>query len=441
MDHFRCRRIVKLLCAAGILGFTSYAYASAFQLWEQDGATVGNYHAGYAAEADNASTTFYNPAGIVRIKHQQASLAGVFFNTNMQYRGTVNLNPYLDEPAQYTTAQGGNFAALPALNYVTPLTDKLGFGFNINVPFGLKTNYGNDTIVRYATTQASVTVIDYSPSFAYQVTDKGSLGLGLDIQRMYMELDECTSFDLSTPELDTMSVNKINDTAYGFHAGALYEITPDARVGLSYHSKVVHHLTGSSQFTGPMANATDFGGPYSSSARANVTLPPYTALSAFYKIHPQWSVMASAILTQWSITGDNLVLNGLSGLQGGVQSQSIQVMIPQHYRDTWNFAAGADYYVNETYTVRGGLGYDQTPVRDAYRNIGLPDNNRIITALGGHMQAWKTVGFDVGWLHVFGKNAPINPPPEVTGDQIVETNGTVRGGANVFSGQVTWDMT
>jgi len=310
----------------------------------------------------------------------------------------------------------------------------------VDIPFGLKTNYGKSSIVRYSTTEASITVIDFSPSVAYQVIDKGSIGAGLDIQRMFIELDEVGSFDFTTPEMDTLSSNKMNDTAYGFHAGALYEFTPEARVGLSYHSQVVHHLSGTSQFTGPMATATDFGGPFSSRALTNITLPPYTALSGYYKFHPQWAVMASAILTQWNVSPDNLNLSGISGIQNGTQSQNIQVAIPQYFRNTMNYTVGADYYVTENYTVRAGVGYDETPVQNAYRSIGLPDNNRFVTALGGHMQANKSVGLDVGWIHVFGKSAAINPPPEVAGDQIVITKGRVQGGANVVSGQVTWDI-
>lgn len=34
----------------GLFGMVTHAIAGAFQIWEQDGASIANYHAGYAAE-------------------------------------------------------------------------------------------------------------------------------------------------------------------------------------------------------------------------------------------------------------------------------------------------------------------------------------------------------------------------------------------------------
>lgn len=91
--------------------------------------------------------------------------------------------------------------------------------------------------------------------------------------------------------------------------------------------------------------------------------------------------------------------------------------------------------------MRGGLGYDETPVRDKGRNIQLPDNNRYVVALGTHFQATKCVGLDLGWNHIFIKENHVSPPPQVTGQQITTTKGHVKGGADTLSAQITWDIT
>src|SRR5262249_51702106 len=84
----------RLLSTSLILSLSclSAANAASFQLWEQDGAQVGNYHAGYAALAQDASTSFYNPAGITRIKNQQAVFAVDSIHTNFKYMGSVTTN-------------------------------------------------------------------------------------------------------------------------------------------------------------------------------------------------------------------------------------------------------------------------------------------------------------------------------------------------------------
>src|SRR3990167_5055650 len=89
MPLFLIRRLLCLLCFVGVVIKSSLSFAGAFQLWEQDGATIGNYHAGYAAQALDASTGFYNPAGLTRFKNQQIVLAGNTVLTSFKYVGTV----------------------------------------------------------------------------------------------------------------------------------------------------------------------------------------------------------------------------------------------------------------------------------------------------------------------------------------------------------------
>jgi len=471
MKRFVMCRLVVALCAPGIFCITNQAMASAFQIWEQDGASIGNYHAGYAAEANDASIAWYNPAGITRIKNQQIVIGAVGIMSDFKYRGNVGiteLSPQIIlKPTPHlaiipttvnlnsVTAQGGAFSLVPSLHYVAPLTDWMGFGFSIDAPFGLKTMYGRSSPLRYAATTTSITLVDISPSLGIKVTDKASLGAGFDIQRAYAEFDMVAGLinpaftfpptpKTVLPAEDTDSTNKANDTGYGYHLGALYEFNPCTRIGISYHSQVVHHFSGSSKFIGPLADLTNGGPLIASRAKTNVKLPPYTALSVFHKLNPSWALMGSVIYTQWN-SFKTLTLNQVAGLVNNpatlvASSTNIQVTIPENYRNTWSMSIGANYYPTDTIILRGGIGYDQTPVQNAFRNVQLPDNDRYAIALGGHFKATKTVGLDVGWTHVFIKQDNINPPAQVNGAETVSTNGHVSGGADVFSTQVTWDI-
>jgi long-chain fatty acid transport protein len=451
MKRFDMRRLTILLCVTGSLGTSTEILASGFQIWEQDGASIANYHAGYAALATDASIAFYNPAGITRIKHQQLAIGGSAIMTDFNYKGSVTVAntfpdplPPLSETFPNVSDQGGSLSWVPAFHYVAPINDCIGIGLSAVVPFGLKTSYGTDTPVRYAATLSSITMANISPSIGFKVTNKASLGAGLDIQRVYAELD-LIGTSILTPDSDTDSTNKANGTAYGYHLGALYEFTPVARVGLSYHSKVRHHLSGSSKFEGPIADALNGGELRSSHATTNVTFPAYTALSGYWRFHPCWAAMGTVIYTQWNVFKD-LVLNDVAGavtlpfpdIIG--PSRNIQVNIPEHYRNTWNASLGLDFYPTETIIVRGGVGFDQTPARTQFRNVQLPDNNRYVFAVGGHFQATRDIGLDIGWTHVFVNKAKVNPPAQVVGAQVVNTDGNVTGGADVFGGQLTWNF-
>lgn len=448
MRRFVFRPLVIALFTSGISLVSTHALASSFQLFEQDGASVGSYHAGYAAEAADASVAWYNPAGIPLIQNQQVATGTSAVMTSFKYKGSVTVNtvdPTSNGVPQQTTAQGGAFGLVPFLHYVAPLTERLGFGFSVTVPFGLETDYGRETPVQYASTLSQVTVLDISPSLGYLVTDKFSVGAGLDLQKMEAEFDAVGSFPNSTtglPEtsINSESINKANDTSFGSHFGLLYQFNPDARVGISYHTKVRHRLTGSSKLIGVLGDVGDDNFLNSSRAIANITLPPYTALSGYYKANSTWAFMASAIYTQWNVLQELTLQNVAGQNASGTQATDLIVTIPQRYSNTWQVSVGTNYYATERVMLRAGLGFDQTPVPNAYRNTRLPDNDRYIIAVGGHFQATKTVGLDLGYNHIMMQQARVNPPTQQTGALLVNTNGSASGGADVFSGQITWDL-
>lgn len=437
MEYSTIRQWIVIGMMSGLLVASVQAMASAFQIWEQDGASIANYHAGYAAEADDASIAFYNPAGIPRIKNQQLIFGADGVVTDIQYKGTVAVNTATNPNPQQVTAEGGLFTPIPFLQYVAPITDRLGFGLSIVVPFGAQINYRRTTFLEYASTYNSIKVVDITPTLGWQVTDQASIGAGPDLQKMSVEFDQTAI--LGDSSTDTSSTNRADDTAWGYHLGGLYQFNEYSRVGLSYHSQVVHHLSRRSSFSGPLADVINDNQPLISRATANITLPPYTAFSLFHRFNPTVSLMGSVIYTQWSIV-KNLVMKNLAGIDTGNPSTDIQVVVPQNFSNTWNFSLGGNYYASEAIILKGGLGYDETPVQNQYRNVQLPDNNHYVVALGGHYQASKAIGLDIGWNHVFMHKAHVSPPTQITGDQQTITNGSVTGGADIYAAQITWDM-
>mgnify|MGYP001014185737 CR=1 FL=1 len=439
------QRLFLLMSAAGTLGFTSHAMAAAYQLWEQDGASIGNYHAGRAAEAPDASTAYYNPAGLIRIKNQQVVFALDPVLTDFKFNGTMNvstagLGSLGPVPA---TGQGGTYNTVPSLNYAAPLNDRTVFGFSVVSPFGLETNYGSSSPVRYAATLTSLQIVDISPSLGIALNDKLSIGFGADVERARGEFDLVAGSPIlnffTDTNLDTPSKNVGYSWGYGYHLGALFQFSEQTRVGLAYHSKVTQHLEGTSKLIGPLANDITGGEQKSDDLKTNTTLPATTTLSLFHSLNPTWDLMGTVAFTQWS-EFSNLVLQNVAGIQDGMSSNLIVVNIPENYRNTWNYSVGANYHASEQWMFKGGVGYDETPASGRYRNLQLPDSDRIPVALGAHYQANKTLGFDAGWTHFFVMNTRINNLTQAVGDQSTTTNGTVHSSADVFGFQVKWDI-
>ena len=80
-NKFTPRLITALLAVA----FAGSANAAGFQLLEQNASGLGNSYAGSAALADNASTVFYNPAGMTQLSGLQVSGGLTAVGTSFKY--------------------------------------------------------------------------------------------------------------------------------------------------------------------------------------------------------------------------------------------------------------------------------------------------------------------------------------------------------------------
>lgn len=459
------KQLFSRLVVLGLVGVSSSAFASGFQLFEANGAGTGNFYAGGAAIADDASTAYFNPAGLVRIHHPQIVLSAVNIFSSVQLKGTdtwsnptgtavAKLLTGLPLANTYTTsgsAQGGGYNLVPGFDYASPINDTFYFGFSESVPFGLSTDYSNNSFIRYSATDTSVQVLDLSPSIGFKITDKLSAGFGLDADYLDATLNAIGGFPtLAVAEgrpantFDTKSENNADGWGYGYHAGLLYQFDPCTRVGLSYFSKVSYTVDGTSHFKGPLAGGpTTIISPVSSdlvsnSLTADTTLPATTMLSFFHQFNPVWSGMATVAYTQWGVFND-LTLNNVQSVTPTLARQTISVTIPENFRNTWRFAAGVNYQPLKDWVFKAGVGYDQTPTEDASRNARLPDGNRTAVALGVHYQMVKNLGVDVGWNHLFVQDGEVHTS-NILGSQQTYTSAKAQSHADLVGLQLTWDL-
>ena len=70
------KKLLPVAVAAAAGGFGSHAQAGGFGLIEQNASGIGNAYAGQAASAQDASTIFFNPAGMTQLPGRQVVVAG-----------------------------------------------------------------------------------------------------------------------------------------------------------------------------------------------------------------------------------------------------------------------------------------------------------------------------------------------------------------------------
>lgn len=417
----------KILSGITLLGLSGSAMASNFQLFEYNGAGVGNYDAGGAAIADDASTGFINPAGLVRLEHAQFVIAGSGIWTEGVFHGTA-CGGVRCVPAN-VSKDGGGFSFVPAFYYALPINDRFTAGIGANAPFGLSTNYGKNSLLSYSASFSQVQVMNINPTLAFKFNDQFSMGFGLDIQKMDATLNAEVNL---APQLfpNSQVKNTANDWKVGWNAGLLYQFNEATRAGLSYISRVKHHIKGDAKLTGGVINNIK-----SNHLEADITLPPTTVLSIYHDINETWSVMGTAIYTQWE-TIQQIALNNTTTPSGiGFGSTLGTVVLPENFTNTWRLAVGADYRINEKFRLRSGIGYDKSPVNNTDRVIRLPDNNRFAVAVGAQYAPTEVVRFDIGYQHLFIKDGEIN---QVT--PLSKSIGHTTNSANLVGLQLTVDV-
>src|SRR5579862_1786544 len=147
-NPFPCTRAAAAIGGMAVAAMAGQALGSAFALQEQNASGLGNAYAGGAASAEDVSTIFFNPAGLVRLQTIQAVVAGNLICPSAKFHDNAS------QPAQFQALGGsggdaGSCAGIPNLYIGVPFTDKWSFGLGVNVPFGLKTEYDSNWLGRF----------------------------------------------------------------------------------------------------------------------------------------------------------------------------------------------------------------------------------------------------------------------------------------------------
>ncbi|MFZ5503055.1 MAG: OmpP1/FadL family transporter [Pseudomonadota bacterium] len=365
--------------AAALLLMAGGAAASGFALIEQNASGMGNAYAGAAAIAEDASTVFFNPAGMSRLNGKQVVVAVHAIQPSATFTGT-------GIPGTNMGGDAGGLAFVPNAYFTAELDSNMHFGLGINAPFGLQTEYDANWVGRHHAIKSKIETVNINPSFSYKVSDALSLGVGLDYQKVKGELSNLAGL----PGIATI---KGDDSSWGYNLGALYNAGPDTRLGVAYRSAISYTLTGDVTFSGaPILN-----GPVT----LDVKMPDSFSLSGFHKLNEKWDVMADATYTKWSVF-QQLKIDRITGVN--------LTTVQENWSDTWRVAVGANHHYNEKWTARAGLAYDQTPVSDAFRTARIPDNNRTWLSLGGQYRLDENRAIDFGYSHLFIGGSTINQP-------------------------------
>src|SRR6266404_5131069 len=174
----------------------SEAHAAAFALYEQGVSGLGNAYAGAAAVAEDATTVWWNPAGMSRLgSGKHFAIGGVLISPSTKFsNGSSQTAAFSNPSSTGTGGDAGKDAIVPSMFYVMDLNPRMRFGIGISVPFGLKTEYDSNWIGRFQGVSSKVETLNINPSLSYKFSDATSVGFGLSYQRGKIDLLQAVSF-------------------------------------------------------------------------------------------------------------------------------------------------------------------------------------------------------------------------------------------------------
>ncbi|MGB0911356.1 MAG: OmpP1/FadL family transporter [Nitrospirales bacterium] len=362
-----------------LMSFTSEGYGSAYRILDQSASATGQGTA-FAAQADDASALYFNPAGMTQLRGVQMSIGTLLIGASTTFNGANG------------TKTEGNFGGtistpLPSQFYLTANLEDLGskifqdwtVGLGVISPFGISVEYPDSSSLTFLTKRVSLPLIDIKPTVALKVNDYLAIGGGLDIYTFASFLGEGQAEFQQTaapgnafglPAGTALEANG-TDTALGFNASVLWTPLrndaglPLVNLAFVYRSGVDLKLEG--QFLANGALVAD--------AQTTIELPHiFTWALAVWPIRDQyreWKVEVDIDYEDWS-EFENLNLNLSNGATvpfARNYGDAIVAMIGTEYK--WlHPAVLPDWEV----AARAGYVYSESPVPSSSFEPTVPDS-------------------------------------------------------------------
>jgi long-chain fatty acid transport protein len=420
------------------------ALGGGFFLYEQSVKSLGNAFAGAESSAEDASTIFYNAAGITRLPGSQFELGANVIMPSDKFDNHGSTTSPVVGGAPLTGGNGGDAGktgVVPNFYYSQEIMPWLHAGLGVNAPFGLESDYNRDWVGRYYAVKSELTTINFNPTVAVKLHDMVSVGAGFNA--MYFDAKLTNAVDYGTigaligagtapQSLDGFAKVTGDTWGYGWNAGVLFTPSETLRLGLAYRSSVDIDLTGNAKFSTPAAAAgiAALTGLVDTGAEADITLPATASMGAYWRFHPQWAVLGNVFWTDWSKFNELRVK-----LDTGTDA-----VTTNDWNDAFRYALGLSYYPTPAWTFRIGGSYEETPIPNKrLRSPRIPDANRFWTTFGLTWSFSKNFGLDLAYAHLFVNNSKIDhsglEPEDYTRGAL---NGDYDATVNIISAQLSW---
>ena len=422
MTHSPIKQTVILLSA---VFFSGAVHASGYHFGTQSVNAQGTANSS-GAEAADASTIFYNPAGLTKLDSSQISVNANIVLPSIRYEAD-SATDFTGIPVQGSkSGKITKTTVAPHIYGAYKATDDLTVGLGVYVPFGSATEYKKDSVLRHNINKLGLTSIAVEPVAAWKLNDRHSFGAGIIAQHTSAELRKYADWGIqqkaamlkATPsnpagaaaiQADGHADVKGSDWGFGYQLAWMWDINDRARVGVNYRSKVSHTLKGDAEWAADGAMAKQAwaakllearGYVPNEKASVKIVTPESLSVHGMYKVSDKADLFGDVTWTRHSrFNKAELVFEKEKTI--GINKKSDRTTITPNWRNTYKVGFGGSYQISEPLQLRAGIAFDKSPVKNAdYRMNSLPDGNRIWFSAGMKYNIGKNHVVDAAYTHI-----------------------------------------
>ncbi|MDN2485883.1 long-chain fatty acid transporter FadL [Kosakonia sacchari] len=428
-------RFTKSALAVAVAIVSTQAWSAGFQLNEFSSSGLGRAYSGEGAIADDAGNVSRNPALITMFDRPTFSGGAVFVDpdVNVTGRSAIGNNASQDNIAPT--------AWIPNLHFVAPINDQFGWGASVTSNYGLATEFNNNYAAGSMGGKTDLETLNLNLSGAYRLDSHWSFGLGFDavyakakVERYAGDLPQIIgaglpglvqSGRLSAQDAQQLAAQagrisrdtqiahlKGDEWGFGWNAGILYELDKNNRYALTYRSEIKVDFDGDYKSSLPAAlnpinAALNLNLPYgtggaTTNGSLSLHLPEMWEVSGYNRVDPQWAIHYSLAYTSWS-QFQELKATGNNGQTLFYKDES--------FKDAYRIALGTTYYMDDNWTFRAGIAFDDSPVPADKRSISIPDQDRLWLSTGATYAFNKDASVDVGVSYMHGQKVKFTEGP------------------------------
>lgn len=398
------------------------AIGAGFGLGEFGGSAIGMGNA-VTAQVYDASTIFYNPAGLGFLEGTNFYGGVTVIDPSANFVGAT---PYFDD-----TVYDAKEQFFPPLGvYVSHrFTEKVAAGVGLTNPFGLGLAWEDNFPGRAISKDVSLQSFYITPVVAYRLMPDLSLAVGADLVISTLQLKRNTLLFNTAPgtgtEVGEVELKGTSGVELGFTAGLMYQ-KDKLGLGIMYRHSVSNKVKdGDAKFK--FLNSLDAktlaiaqGILVDQKVNAELDYPNYFVSGIHYMFTEKFGAEFDFAWYGWAVF-DEIVLT--------FDDPRLDQTLPENYENSIQLRVGAHYELNENFSLRAGYIYDETPQPIESVSPLLPDDTRNDYTVGF---GYKNGNFrvDGGYMYVdIGERTTVE---DGIGKNDNGFNGTYNSNANLF---------